>query len=161
MACLFGHKWNGCKCDKCGKVRDEQHDWDLCRGKCNRCGKTRDEQHDWDGCKCKRCGTTRNTGHELQTVPGEESTKKMKCMKCGLVIERTRYQIVTTNTEIPQSQVGEVKQMCWGVFDSIVQKDIGFQHAMDKARTQKDRFEFQIILYDIFIQLWSATMLSS
>lgn len=25
MACLFGHKWNGCKCTKCGKVRNEGH----------------------------------------------------------------------------------------------------------------------------------------
>lgn len=27
MVCLFGHKWDGCKCEKCGKIRDEQHDW--------------------------------------------------------------------------------------------------------------------------------------
>jgi hypothetical protein len=26
--CLLGHQWNGCKCDRCGKTRDEQHDWD-------------------------------------------------------------------------------------------------------------------------------------
>ena len=25
MACLFGHKWNGCKCEKCGKIRNEGH----------------------------------------------------------------------------------------------------------------------------------------
>jgi len=23
MACLFGHKWNGCKCEKCGKIHDD------------------------------------------------------------------------------------------------------------------------------------------
>lgn len=27
MACLLGHKWNGCKCEKCGKNRDEGHQW--------------------------------------------------------------------------------------------------------------------------------------
>ena len=23
ICCVFGHKWNGCKCSKCGKTRDE------------------------------------------------------------------------------------------------------------------------------------------
>lgn len=27
MACLFGHKWQGCKCSKCGATRDEGHQW--------------------------------------------------------------------------------------------------------------------------------------
>jgi len=38
MACLFGHKWNGCKCARCGKSRDENHDWDGC--KCEICEKS-------------------------------------------------------------------------------------------------------------------------
>jgi len=58
MACLFGHRWNGCKCERCGKIRDEQHVWAGC--KCKRCGKTRDEQHDWKFCRCNRCGKKRN-----------------------------------------------------------------------------------------------------
>ena len=37
MACVFGHKWNGCKCEKCGKVRDTGHSWDGCV--CKTCGK--------------------------------------------------------------------------------------------------------------------------
>ena len=37
MACLFGHKWDGCKCTRCGKLRNEQHNWKTC--KCYRCGK--------------------------------------------------------------------------------------------------------------------------
>ena len=43
MACLFGHKWNGCKCEKCGKVRDEGHEFVSVPGssktKCAKCGK--------------------------------------------------------------------------------------------------------------------------
>ena len=35
---LFGHKWNGCKCERCTKIRDEQHNWSQC--KCTMCGKT-------------------------------------------------------------------------------------------------------------------------
>ena len=37
MACLFGHEWNGCKCTKCGKVRDAGHSWNGCI--CKTCGK--------------------------------------------------------------------------------------------------------------------------
>ena len=57
MNCLI-HKWDGCKCTRCGKVRDEQHNWSGC--KCTVCGKTRDEQHDWDLCKgnCKRTASS-------------------------------------------------------------------------------------------------------
>ncbi len=62
FACIFGHKWNGCKCERCGVTRDEQHDWDGC--KCRRCGKVRDEQHDWNGCICLRCGQKRDEQHK-------------------------------------------------------------------------------------------------
>jgi len=37
MACLLGHKWNGCKCEKCGKQRNENHLWQS--GKCSICGR--------------------------------------------------------------------------------------------------------------------------
>ena len=60
LKCLFGHQWNGCKCVKCGTIRDEGHNWEGC--KCSLCGKVRDEQHIWgryrgytDDCKCTRC----------------------------------------------------------------------------------------------------------
>jgi len=39
MACLFSHKWNDCKCEKCGKTRDEQHVWKGCV--CSVCGQER------------------------------------------------------------------------------------------------------------------------
>ena len=39
LKCLFGHQWNGCKCDKCGSTRNEQHHWDG--NKCVVCGKTK------------------------------------------------------------------------------------------------------------------------
>jgi len=37
MACIFGHKWDGCKCTKCGKIRDEGHIWND--RICTVCGK--------------------------------------------------------------------------------------------------------------------------
>ena len=60
LKCLFGHKWNGCKCFRCGKKRDEQHNWNFCKGTCNRCGKFCYEQHDWNGYKCSKCGKKKN-----------------------------------------------------------------------------------------------------
>ncbi|MCL2002399.1 MAG: hypothetical protein FWG72_00140 [Oscillospiraceae bacterium] len=95
MACLFGHKWNGCKCSKCGKNRDEQHNWngckcticgaardeghdlDLCFGRCKKCGKSCEVSHAWNGCKCSRCGKMRNEQHEWDLCFG-------KCKVCGI-----------------------------------------------------------------------------
>ena len=102
LSCLFGHKWEGCKCQRCGKLRDEEHKWNYC--KCLKCGKVRDEEHnftyrkkdentcvatcrkckkiveqphDWNSCECKKCGAT---CHDYQPIP--DSCKK-KCTKCG------------------------------------------------------------------------------
>jgi len=40
MACLFGHKWDGCKCKKCNAVRDEEHQFirNGCYDVCSVCG---------------------------------------------------------------------------------------------------------------------------
>jgi len=93
MKCLI-HKWDGCKCSRCGKVRDEQHDWngcqcrrcgtiraeqhdwDLCKGKCKRCGASQPKQHDWVGCQCRCCGTIRDEQHDWVGC---------KCARCGKV----------------------------------------------------------------------------
>lgn len=82
MACLFGHKWNGCKCEKCGKTRDEQHDWDLCKGNCKICGKPCDIEHKWNGCKCSNCGKTRDEHHNWYGC---------KCTGCGKIRDEQHY----------------------------------------------------------------------
>ena len=61
MSCLF-HKWEGCKCLKCGKTRNEGHDWNGC--KCEKCGLARDEGHIWKECKCEKCGKIREGFHK-------------------------------------------------------------------------------------------------
>ena len=38
LSCIFGHRWIGCKCLNCAKVRNEEHDWDPQNGKCLMCG---------------------------------------------------------------------------------------------------------------------------
>lgn len=88
MACLFGHKWEGCTCRKCGKTRDMQHDFqpvpDKCQERCSHCGKTRPRDHKFslmkDKCfeKCERCGELREK-HEY---------KNGFCVRCGRQSDR-------------------------------------------------------------------------
>ncbi len=64
ILCMFGkHRWDGCKCIKCGKTRDKDHSWDGCY--CTKCGAT---DHTWDGCKCIKCGAVRDQGHDWELV---------------------------------------------------------------------------------------------
>ena len=71
----FGHKWNGCKCARCGEVRNEQHSWRGCT--CTLCGKVRDEQHNWNLClgRCLQCGKMR---------PPQHLWKGAACIRCGI-----------------------------------------------------------------------------
>jgi hypothetical protein len=39
---LTFHKWDGCKCTRCGKTRNKDHSWDG--SKCSRCGKASPEE---------------------------------------------------------------------------------------------------------------------
>ncbi len=78
LSCILGHTWSGCKCSKCGRTRDEGHDWSKDCEKCSKCGRTRDEGHDWSGCKCSKCGKTRDEGHDW-------SKDCEKCSKCGRI----------------------------------------------------------------------------
>jgi hypothetical protein len=77
LKCVVGmHEWSGCKCSKCGKARDEGHDWLADCEQCAKCGKTRSGAHSWSGCKCSKCGKTRGEGHDW-------SKDCESCAKCG------------------------------------------------------------------------------
>lgn len=76
FGCLLGHKWKGCKCARCGEVRDQEHSFDLCRGQCVVCGKKQTPEHAWNGCTCSRCGVVRDEGHVFDLCLG-------KCSLCG------------------------------------------------------------------------------
>ncbi len=60
---VFGHKWEWCKCKRCGTLKFENHKWDD-RCVCSICGRTRDQGHNWYYCKCKICGMKRDEGHK-------------------------------------------------------------------------------------------------
>ena len=84
IACVFGHKWNGCTCTRCGKTRSDGHTFQQekgkCAEKCTICGLTRPTSHQWNGCKCDRCGEVRDTGHNWQM---DNETFQEKCSICG------------------------------------------------------------------------------
>ncbi len=62
ILCKMGmHKWQNCKCGRCGTVRDENHDFVHC--KCSVCGKVRNQGHRYIGCRCTVCGKVRDEGH--------------------------------------------------------------------------------------------------
>lgn len=94
---LFGHKWLGCKCERCNEVKDSSHNWNGAAA-CHRCGKLhehewkncrciicgmiRDEDHRWDGCKCLICGAVRDEGHTFNDC---------HCTKCKKTLDNPKH----------------------------------------------------------------------
>jgi len=106
MACLFGHKWNGCKCEKCGKLRNEGHDYakipNTYDEKCNICGNTRKiscTYHNWKGCQCVECGAKRDEKHDYKL---KTSCKYLVvCSICGAhTISLEKFDDGTINAEV-------------------------------------------------------------
>lgn len=90
IKCIFGHRWDGCKCSTCGQTRDEGHNWAKDCETCAICGMTRDGAHDWtkDCEKCARCGATRKDAHKWDDA---------KCSQCG---KHTQYYYAMIGTRI-------------------------------------------------------------
>ena len=80
---IKGHEWDGCKCRRCGEIRDAEHDWDGC--KCRSRWKTRDEGHGWDICVCRHCGKKRNVAHDWNGC---------KCRHCGEIRDEGHQWVV-------------------------------------------------------------------
>lgn len=90
MGCII-HKWNGCTCTKCGKIRDINHEFVWingieCTEVCTICNAQRSSlPHEWKyvpaECidRCIRCRGTR-IHHDYQPVEGQ---CKLRCSVCG------------------------------------------------------------------------------
>jgi|GEM_PF-5477811 len=86
LKCLFGHKWDGCRCAKCGKKRDQNHSWVNVNGKCEKycaiCGRIETVPHTFKKvnltCEehCANCGETRRILHVFQNGV---------CVICGAI----------------------------------------------------------------------------
>lgn len=67
IKCLFGtHTWSGCKCSKCGKLRDEGHLW--AGDKCHVCGKQRPDVV----LRCEHCGAEYALGKDTMCITSDE-----------------------------------------------------------------------------------------
>ena len=88
LACkISGHRWDGCTCIRCNKVRDADHKWNGCT--CVRCGKVREEGHVLARIvafserghyrACSICGRTKFEAHSGQPLPH----CRCKCEECG------------------------------------------------------------------------------
>ena len=100
MKCIFGHKWNGCKCARCGKVRDQDHDYQYkfkarsCLGTCNVCRKTVELPHDFKPVpgkcymECARCHGQSQPNHSYRSEPG---SCKSVCSVCGKVVYKHSF----------------------------------------------------------------------
>ena len=104
MTCII-HKWDGCRCKKCGKVRDTGHDWNGC--KCRKCSRTRNEGHNYiyrpvcktvsgqfrDCCEgeCRTCGSFIYVEHDYK--PAEKACL-LRCTRCGSRIEKHDFKPV-------------------------------------------------------------------
>lgn len=75
--CLLGHHWLGCKCERCGRLRDTGHRW--CGCKCYTCDKLRDMGHRWDRCRCNRCRKARQHEWEGDVC---RHCRGVKCSSC-------------------------------------------------------------------------------
>lgn len=80
---IIGHRWNHCKCERCGTVQNANHMWNSCR--CSVCYSVRDQEHQWMGCQCKICRKTRNEEHLFVYANGNGSNAeqhRLSCKRC-------------------------------------------------------------------------------
>lgn len=148
MGC-FIHKWNGCVCTKCGKTRDEGHDFQKAAGKCvavcARCGKEQ-EAHAWDGCVCKDCGKARNEAHQI----GEDGF----CVKCGAAgaepyridyLSDAEKSILVEGIKITQKLLAAGQPNAW--LDGALKKMLG--HYGVAGTVKLDVFDVDVMLQSI------------
>lgn len=103
MACLFGHKWEGCTCKKCGMTRDQEHDYQPVKGQCalacSRCGTTQiSHQYDRHGF-CQKCDALSERPFDLSVLSEEELDAERSA------IEIVRSTITDTDIRIAYADI--------------------------------------------------------
>lgn len=98
LSCLFGHKWDGCTCARCGETRNEGHEFTTytpngkeCVGHC-KCGWRKVFKHDYQTVPGKCYDVCTRCGAEARYVPGHAAHHafervsgkcQLKCTVCG------------------------------------------------------------------------------
>lgn len=91
---ILGHRWDACRCQRCGQQRDKKHRFAAvegkCAGRCEVCGKAEQRPHQWHHCVCNCCGEVRDEDHDwLYTTECEQV-----CRLCGAEHAEHRWQPV-------------------------------------------------------------------
>lgn len=112
ILCRLGkHKWHGCKCEKCGTVRDTGNE--FYRGSsygrrpsctCEICGKVIDRNHCWFGCKCGACGKVRDEQHDFKNGVCTQCGKKIP-VHLNAMTERERALLVFDDQYSPSTRM--------------------------------------------------------
>ena len=80
---VLGHRWDACRCIRCGTQREEGHRWSLaegiCEQQCQVCGKEEAVACQWHHCACKHCGSLRDKHHDWM----DTSSCEQVCRICG------------------------------------------------------------------------------
>lgn len=125
---IFGHRWNGCRCTRCGAQRDTDHAFERAEGKClnvcTLCGKEEEAEHLWHHCSCTHCGQTRDEDHdwfatseceEVCHLCGKERSSHAyvphergvdKCRYCGKVHHLSPEEIAQRDAEWEENGMG-------------------------------------------------------
>ena len=154
LSCIFGHKWNGCTCERCGEVRNEGHEYTKftphnkeCIGYC-KCGRSFVFQHDYQTVPgkcydvCSRCGSVRELEHQWQSAEG---TDKEKCAVCGMVRPVQTAKPWTPPIPAAKTELGERLKQRFIEFDihgSAEQLTPYFDEALAAARDADDPHTF-------------------
>jgi hypothetical protein len=81
LKCILGrHQWRGCRCDACGKIRDQDHVRSNDCEDCARCGTASSNSHDWDD-DCEWCSVCKRNRMRHHVWQGHT------CSKCGATLE--------------------------------------------------------------------------
>ncbi len=161
MACLFGHKWSGCKCMRCGRINDTGHHWNGC--KCTACGKLRNEEHqlaqEGEFLVCAVCGEKRE-----HRPSGERYAADIPILQKGLQIRPVISVCDKTNTfnitgahvlynGVKVFSVNEVGKKLLGMADGITSID----EMIEKLDVQENAFEVAMF----FVKLGQAGYLEN
>ena len=131
MACLFGHKWSGCKCEKCGKTRDEYHKYSPYINNHNHLRSGNDCVE-----RCDICHNKKTIG-EHSFIRIEDSCKE-KCRICGF--EKTNYDYHKP-IRVPVECI-EKCEICGDVTNYLAHNWVGCKCA-DCGESRKKEHNFQ------------------
>ena len=134
--CLFGHKWNGCKCERCGEIKEHQHDFqpveNSCRIECTLCGQFYRENHDFVNGYCSRCGKLSKHPVSLRELTPKE-IRELRPVLLGCLL--TMGETVSLRSDISKLPITYHNQKTYKSFAG--------------------RKDLSNMVYDAFTQLWN------